>query len=59
MAHTLEMRVIAENVETETQREFLRAQACDAFQGYVFGPPLPPEEFTRYLPKPRLRCSSS
>jgi diguanylate cyclase (GGDEF)-like protein/PAS domain S-box-containing protein len=59
MAHTLEMRVIAEDVETETQREFLRSQACDAFQGYVFGPPLPPEEFIRYLPKPRLRRSSS
>jgi diguanylate cyclase (GGDEF)-like protein/PAS domain S-box-containing protein len=59
MAHTLEMRVIAENVETEAQRAFLRAQACDAFQGYVFGPPLPPEEFIRYLPKPRLRRSSS
>ncbi|OGI42704.1 MAG: hypothetical protein A2150_03795 [Candidatus Muproteobacteria bacterium RBG_16_64_11] len=59
MAHTLEMRVIAEDVETESQRAFLRAQACDAFQGYVFGPPLPPEEFTRYLPKPRLRRSST
>jgi diguanylate cyclase (GGDEF)-like protein/PAS domain S-box-containing protein len=58
MAHTLEMRVIAEDVETEAQRAFLQAQACDAFQGYVFGPPLPPEEFIRYLPKPRLRRSS-
>ncbi|MBI5612314.1 MAG: EAL domain-containing protein [Gammaproteobacteria bacterium] len=59
MAHTLEMRVIAEDVETEAQRLFLRAQTCDAYQGYVFGPPLPPEEFTRYLPKSRLRRSST
>jgi len=58
MAHTLEMRVIAEDVETEIQKAFLHAHDCDAFQGYVFGPPLPPEEFPRYLPKPMLRRSS-
>jgi diguanylate cyclase (GGDEF)-like protein/PAS domain S-box-containing protein len=59
MAHTLEMRVIAEGVETEAQRAFLEAQGCDAFQGYVYGPPLPPEEFTCYLQRPGLQISSS
>jgi EAL domain-containing protein (putative c-di-GMP-specific phosphodiesterase class I) len=37
--------VIAEGVETEKQRECLTRMGCHAFQGYLFGRPLPLEEF--------------
>ncbi len=41
MAHGLGLRVIAEGVETESQCEFLRRNACDEIQGYLFSRPIP------------------
>jgi diguanylate cyclase (GGDEF)-like protein/PAS domain S-box-containing protein len=49
MAHGLRLRVVAEGVETPEQLAFLRAQGCDAIQGYYFSRPLPAEEATRLL----------
>lgn len=37
MAHELDLLVIAEGVESEAQRDYLRMQGCDQFQGYLFG----------------------
>jgi len=45
LAHSLNLKVIAEGVETETQLEFLREENCDACQGYYFSKPVPAEEF--------------
>ena len=42
MAKALRLRVVAEGVETEQQREFLRARGCDEIQGYLFSPPVAP-----------------
>lgn len=42
LAHSLEMNVIAEGVETMSQLAGLHALHCDAFQGYLFAPPLEP-----------------
>jgi len=39
LAHALQIRVVAEGVETEAQREFLRACGCDFIQGYLVGRP--------------------
>ncbi len=39
LAHALDMRVVAEGVETETQRHFLRTERCDYIQGYLVGMP--------------------
>ena len=43
LGHNLGMPVIAEGVETLGQRDFLSGIGCDAFQGYLFGRPMPPE----------------
>jgi EAL domain-containing protein (putative c-di-GMP-specific phosphodiesterase class I) len=39
LAHALQIRVVAEGVETEAQREFLRSCGCDFIQGYLVGKP--------------------
>ncbi len=45
MGHSLDMKVTAEGVETEAQREFLIQHGCDHFQGYLFGKPMPINDF--------------
>lgn len=44
MAHTLDIRVIAEGVETEVQLRFLTAQGCDAIQGFYFSKAVPAQQ---------------
>lgn len=41
MSESLGLNVIAEGVETEAQRDFLYAHGCRAYQGYLFGRPMP------------------
>ena len=41
LAHTLDLQVVAEGVETGAQRDFLLAHGCRVFQGYLLGAPLP------------------
>lgn len=51
MAHTLEMKVIAEGVETEDQLSFLSSTNCDEAQGFLFSGPVSAEEFESRLMK--------
>ncbi len=44
LAHALAIRVNAEGVETDEQRQALRASGCDELQGFLLGRPLPPEQ---------------
>jgi diguanylate cyclase (GGDEF)-like protein/PAS domain S-box-containing protein len=46
---TLGLSVVAEGVETEAQREFLASIGCYAYQGFLFGSPVPIGEFKNYL----------
>jgi diguanylate cyclase (GGDEF)-like protein/PAS domain S-box-containing protein len=49
LGHGLNLRVIAEGVETKAQMEFLRDNNCDEAQGYLFSEPIPPNEMEELL----------
>ena len=49
MAHGLEIKIVAEGVETPEQQAFLRDKGCDEIQGFLYGHPLKAEEFEAFL----------
>jgi diguanylate cyclase (GGDEF)-like protein/PAS domain S-box-containing protein len=49
MAHKLGVKVIAEGVETMSQRDWLQTAGCDYGQGYLFGAPVQAEDFEKML----------
>lgn len=51
LAHSLQIEVTAEGVETGEQFEFLKSVGCDYIQGYYFGKPQPAEDFAALLQK--------
>ncbi len=49
IGHSLNIKVIAEGVETKAQFEFLVDQGCNEAQGYLFSPPLDVEDFEAFV----------
>jgi len=49
MARSLHLKTVAEGVETQEQRDRLKALNCDELQGYYYSRPLPPEECATLL----------
>jgi len=49
LAHNLELRVVAEGVETEEQERFLREENCEEVQGYLYARPAAPEQLEELL----------
>ena len=47
LAHSMELDVIAEGVESEEEAKFLRLLKCDELQGFLFGKPMPMAEIAR------------
>ncbi|GAB0056621.1 hypothetical protein SIID45300_00929 [Candidatus Magnetaquicoccaceae bacterium FCR-1] len=54
MAKNLNLQVVAEGVSDPDQLEFLRSLGCDLVQGFLFSPPVPPEEIAQFLEEDRL-----
>ena len=53
MAHSLNMKVMAEGVENETQMDFLKAHRCDRLQGFFYSVPLSNTSLTRFIDENR------
>ncbi|WHH60305.1 EAL domain-containing protein [Petroclostridium sp. X23] len=51
IAHSMDLEVVAEGVETEEQLFFLKRENCDKAQGYLFSKPIPAEELEELLRK--------
>lgn len=49
LAHNLGLKVVAEGVETDAQRDYLIRHRCDFMQGYLFSKPLPAEEALKFI----------
>ncbi len=58
IGRALGMKVIAEGVETETQRKFLKVAGVHAMQGFLFGKAVGIDELTRMLARPMQRASA-
>jgi diguanylate cyclase (GGDEF)-like protein len=52
LAHSMNIEVVAEGVETEEQLEVLRRQGCDHVQGFLFSQPLAAEDFLPFFAPP-------
>lgn len=49
LSSSLELRTIAEGVETQAQANYLRDVGCDEIQGFFFSRPLPPQRFAEFV----------
>jgi EAL domain-containing protein (putative c-di-GMP-specific phosphodiesterase class I) len=61
LARNLNLKVIAEGVETTGQLEMLRAQGCDEIQGFLIGHAVEPGEFENWPQRPSTvnNCATS
>jgi diguanylate cyclase (GGDEF)-like protein len=49
LSHALGLRVVAEGVETDSQRDILLALGCDELQGYLFARPMPAQQLASWV----------
>jgi EAL domain-containing protein (putative c-di-GMP-specific phosphodiesterase class I) len=58
MAHGLNLKVVAEGVETTEQLQHLKELGCDYAQGYLFSKPVPREAFSKRMEATGLEQTS-
>jgi EAL domain-containing protein (putative c-di-GMP-specific phosphodiesterase class I) len=56
LAHALDLKVIAEGVESEDQAKLLRLLKCDEMQGYLFSMPLSADRVMAFLQRAGTLC---
>ena len=49
MAHTLDIRVVSEGIETVEQLDMLRSLNCEIGQGFLFAKPMPIEDYDKMI----------
>ena len=49
LGHSLNLKVIAEGVETKDHEQFLIAQSCDEVQGFRYSKPVPQDKFMEFI----------
>lgn len=49
LGHSLNLKVIAEGVETKEHEDFLREEKCDEVQGFRYSRPIPADEFEKFI----------
>jgi EAL domain-containing protein (putative c-di-GMP-specific phosphodiesterase class I) len=49
LAHSFQLDVVAEGVDSEEQAHLLRLMKCDVLQGYLFGKPIPASDVERFF----------
>lgn len=49
LGHSLSLTTVAEGIETKAQAEMLLRLGCDIGQGWLYGPPVPPEDLASFL----------
>jgi EAL domain-containing protein (putative c-di-GMP-specific phosphodiesterase class I) len=58
LGHSLDLGIVAEGVSTQEQLQFLRAESCDAIQGYLMSPAIPAGAFRDLLQRPQVSIES-
>jgi diguanylate cyclase (GGDEF)-like protein/PAS domain S-box-containing protein len=58
LAHSLNLEVVAEGVEEQSQANFLRGHDCDILQGYYFGKPVSVDEISELLRQEKVKWST-
>jgi diguanylate cyclase len=53
LGHSLDLKIVAEGVTTDAQLRFLRAESCDAIQGFLMSPAVPAAAFRDLLQRTR------
>jgi diguanylate cyclase (GGDEF)-like protein len=59
LGHSLDLKIVAEGVETAAQLQFLQAESCDAIQGYLMSAAVPAAAFADLLRAPRTAGGSA
>lgn len=59
LAHSLQIKSVAEGVETQEQADYLAAQGCDRAQGFLFAPALPSDQIVKlFAPQPAILATT-
>jgi EAL domain-containing protein (putative c-di-GMP-specific phosphodiesterase class I) len=58
LAKSLELKTVAEGIETKEQIEFMQSLDCDYFQGFIFAKPMPQNDLIEFLKNDDKRVKS-